>query len=145
MPPSLIKLFVTASSVVAGTVTTVTTTTVDDNVRRYHAVVTLGMIDGTAGTTTIPDTSFLDDSGTAVAAGALPVLPVLPAGGYYSLYINGVLQEGDLSALSTTELVIASAALLPGTPVIIETHDYSGTISASASTPALTVTTTMNT
>ncbi|WP_068777075.1 DUF4183 domain-containing protein [Paenibacillus sp. FJAT-26967] len=142
MPPSLIKLFVTASSVVAGTVTTVTTTTVDDNVRRYHAVVTLGMINGTAGTTTIPDTSFLDDSGTAVAAGALPVLP---AGGYYSLYINGVLQEGDLSALSTTELVIVSAALLPGTPVIIETHDYSGTTSASASTPALTVTTTMNT
>jgi len=142
MPPSLIKLFVAASSVITGTVTTTTTTAVDDNVRRFDAVMTAPMIDAGAGTTTIPDTSFRDDSGTALAAGALPVPP---AGGYYNLYANGVLQEGGLSTLSATNLVITTAALLPGTPVIVEVHDYTGTTSASASTPNLTVTTTVNT
>jgi hypothetical protein len=74
------------------------------------------------GTTTIPDISFADDNGNAVVAGGLP-LP--PAGGYYQVYINGVLQQGGLSSLATTALTV-SAALTPGYPVVLEVDDFSG-------------------
>lgn len=137
MPPSLIKLYVAASSTVSGTVSTVTTTTVSDAVTRFVAIVTAAMIAG--GTTTVPDTSFVDDAGNPVPTGSLP-LP--SAGGYVNVYINGVLQESSLTSWTASGLSIASAAIAEGTPVVVEVHNYDGTASVSTSTPSLTVTTT---
>ncbi|GLC86946.1 DUF4183 domain-containing protein [Lysinibacillus piscis] len=60
--------------------------------------------------------SFLDDSGTA--ATAFPVV----TNGYYNLYINGVLQEGDTYSVSATELTFhtVTGTLVAGTPLVLE-------------------------
>lgn len=142
MPPSLIKLFIGAASTVTGTVDTVTTTAVSDAVARFNASVTLGMIDAGNTTTTIPDTSFVDDAGNPVTASGL-LLP--SSGGYINVYVNGLLQESSLSTWTATSLVLATASILVGTPVVVEVHNYSGTSSTSTSTPNLTVSTTINT
>ncbi|WP_198156155.1 DUF4183 domain-containing protein [Paenibacillus sp. D9] len=141
MPPSLIKAFFAASSVVSGTVDTVTSTSVVDTATRFNAAVTAPMIDAGAGTTTIPATSFLDDAGNPVPAGSLPA--VAP-GGSFDVYVNGILQQSELSAPSPTGLVLATADILPGTPVNLAIHNYGGTTSTSTSTPSLTVTTTIS-
>lgn len=141
MPPTLIKAFMAASSVITGTVATTTTTAVDDATTRFDAIVTGDMINTVAGTTTIPSGSFRDDAGEPFGG----TLPVITAGGYYNVYINGILQESALTLLSPTGLLIASADILAGTPVNVEVHDYSGTTSTSTSVPALTVTTTVAT
>ncbi|QJC53364.1 DUF4183 domain-containing protein [Paenibacillus albicereus] len=136
MPPSLIKPFMIVTSTVSGTVDTTTVTSVDDVATRFNATVTAPMIDAGAGTVTIPAESFFDDAGNPVPTGSLP--PV-SAGGYVNVYINGMLQQEALTATSPTTVVIASAALLPGTPVILEFHSYAGTTSTSTSVPSLTV------
>jgi len=61
-------------------------------------------------------TAFLDDSGTA--ATAFPVV----TNGYYNLYINGVLQEGDAYTVSATEVTFntVTASLSAGTPIVLE-------------------------
>ena len=66
--------------------------------------------------TTVEATTFLDDTGEA--ATSFPVV----VNGYYNLYINGVLQEGDSYTISATELTFneVEGTLLAGTPVIIE-------------------------
>jgi hypothetical protein len=142
MPLSLIKLFITATNTVAATVTTTTTTTIDDNVRRFYATTTQEMIDTVAHTTTIPDTSFFDDNGDSVTAGGLPVPP---AGGYFNVYVNGMLQAGGLSTLTNTQLVLNTDEIAVNVPVVLEVHDYSGTTSNSTSVPDISVTTTINT
>ncbi|WP_310189198.1 DUF4183 domain-containing protein [Bacillus sp. 3255] len=48
---------------------------------------------------------FFDDNGDPVAA-----LPAPPTDGYYNVYVNGVLQEGGLSTLTTASLVLATTA-----------------------------------
>lgn len=72
----------------------------------------LAITDGT----TIAATSFLTDSGSA--ATTFPIV----TNGYYNLYINGVLQEGDSYTVSATELTFntVSGAISAGTPIIIE-------------------------
>lgn len=140
MPPSLLKLFVAGSSTIAGTVTTDTTTDVVDAASRFQAIVSAAMIDSGAGTTTIPDTSFLNDAGDPVIAGGLPLnVP----GGYFNVFVNGVLQQGGLSTLGISAHVLATADIYEGTPVVLEFHNYTGTTSTSTSTPNLTVSTTI--
>lgn len=66
--------------------------------------------------TTVLATDFLDDSGNA--ATAFPVV----TNGYYNLYINGVLQEGDSFTISPTELTFntVTGTITAGTPMIVE-------------------------
>ncbi|MBO0602625.1 DUF4183 domain-containing protein [Sporosarcina sp. E16_3] len=73
---------------------------------------TLAVVDGT----TVAATAFLDDSGTA--ATAFPVV----TNGYYNLYINGVLQEGDSYTISATELTFngVTGSISAGTPLVVE-------------------------
>ncbi|PLT47354.1 DNA primase (bacterial type) [Paenibacillus pasadenensis] len=140
MPPSLIKHFLVVTSTVSGTVDTTTVTAVDDAVTRFSATVTSAMIDAGAGTVTIPAESFFDDAGDAVPTGSLPVVS---AGGYVNVYVNGMLQQGALTTTSPTTVVIASADIVPGTPVILEFHSYDGTTSTSTSVPSLIVNSTI--
>ncbi|MFJ5768678.1 DUF4183 domain-containing protein [Psychrobacillus sp. NPDC093180] len=69
--------------------------------------------------TTIPATAFLDDSGTA--ATAFPVI----TNGYYNLYVNGVLQEGNAYTISATELTFndVDGLITAGTPLVLEAVD----------------------
>ncbi|GGE53939.1 DUF4183 domain-containing protein [Priestia taiwanensis] len=139
MPASLVKLVITADNTVGGSITTTTTTNVAPVTTRYVANVTAGMISG--GVTTIPATSFLDDTGTALSSGGLPTIN---ANSYYTVQINGVLQQSGLSTLTNNDLVI-NAAVLVGVPVTLEIVNFSGTTSTSTSTNGVTVSTTLNT
>ncbi len=56
-------------------------------------------------TYTIDDIDWLNDSGTAVAVGGL--IPAVADNGYYMLYINGQLQEGNV-----VTTVLASAVTI---------------------------------
>lgn len=129
MPASLIKLYVSATASAPTATGGTVTTTVDPGVTRYSASVTSGMI-GTD--TTIPAASFVDDSGTAVTD-----LPAPPTDGYFNVYVNGVLQQGGLSTLSTTNLVISTTAITAGTPVVLEVADFSNTTSDIATEPTI--------
>ncbi|MGW9530614.1 DUF4183 domain-containing protein [Paenibacillus terrae] len=60
----------------------------------------LGNISG--GVTTIPVQSFTNDSGISVAVNGLTV-PT--SSGYYNVFVNGTLQRGGLTTLSTTNLI----------------------------------------
>ncbi len=79
---------------------------------RFHA--TIGDGTGAGATFAIPADAFLDDSGNAVTA--------FPASfAYYNLYINGMIQPGNTSTLTTTEITIPDGDILnPLTPVIVE-------------------------
>jgi hypothetical protein len=138
MPVPYLKLVLTATNTVGGNVNVNTTTNVATNVHRYSATVIALMILG--GNTTIPATSFVDDAGNPVPAGGL----VVPTSGFYNVYINGVLQHGGLSTLTTNNLVIATPVLL-GVTVVLEVEDFSGTTSTSTATNNITVSTTINT
>ncbi|QGG57636.1 DUF4183 domain-containing protein [Paenibacillus sp. B01] len=140
MPPSLIKPYLVVTSTVSGTVDTTTVTAVDDAVTRFNTAVTAPMIDAGAGTVTIPAESFFDDAGDPVPTGSLPVVS---AGGYVNVYVIGMLQQGALTTTSPTTVVIASADIVPGTPVILEFHSYDGTTSTSTSVPSLIVNSTI--
>lgn len=130
MAASLIKLFVTATSdapvATGGTVTT----TVNPGVSRFNASVTAGMIG--ASDTTIPASSFVDDTGTAVTD-----LPSPPTDGYFNVYVNGVLQQSGLSTLTTTNLVLSTTSISAGTPVVLEVSDFSGTTSSITAEPTI--------
>ncbi|AET60042.1 hypothetical protein HPL003_16480 [Paenibacillus terrae HPL-003] len=52
--------------------------------------------------TTIPVQSFTNDSGISVAVNGLTV-PT--SSGYYNVFVNGTLQRGGLTTLSTTNLI----------------------------------------
>lgn len=130
MAASLIKLFVsaTASTPVAtgGTVTT----TVSPSVTRYNATITSGMIGATD--TTIPAASFVDDNGAAIVT-----LPATPTDGYINVYVNALLQEGGLSTLSTTQLVLSTIAAPAGSPVVLEVANFSNTTSTITTEPTI--------
>lgn len=66
--------------------------------------------------TTVAVGTFLNDSGNA--ATAFPIV----SNGYYNLYINGVMQEGDSYTVSATEITFndVSGVLSAGTPLILE-------------------------
>ncbi|NQX62352.1 DUF4183 domain-containing protein [Paenibacillus qinlingensis] len=142
MAASLIKLFITAALATPPTASGgVVTTTVDPEVTRYNAVLTVGMIGGTV--TTIPAEDFLDDNGDPVDANSLPAVPT---DGYINVYVNGVLQQEGLSTLTTASLVLGTILAVVGTPVVLEVADFSNTSSAittpqTISAPAIDVTT----
>ncbi|NHN31697.1 DUF4183 domain-containing protein [Paenibacillus agricola] len=138
MPVPYLKLYLTATNTVVGSVDVTTTTDVDAAVSRYSATVIVGMIAG--GITTIPATAFIDDSGNPVDAGSLTV----PTDGFYNVYINGVLQLADLSSLTSDNLVINASVVL-GVAVVLQTEDFAGTMSLSTSTNNITVSTTIDT
>lgn len=136
MAASLIKLFVTATASAPVATGGTIDTTVDPTVTRFNAIITAGMI---TTDTTILAASFLDDDGNAVVA-----LPAPPADGYYNVFVNGVLQEGGLSTLTTASLVLATTAAVAGTPVVLEVADFSTasstiTVEPTISAPTITV------
>ncbi|WNR45626.1 DUF4183 domain-containing protein [Paenibacillus roseipurpureus] len=137
MAASLIKLYVSASASAPTASGGTVTTTVDPNVTRFDAVLTGGMI---TTDTTIPAASFSDDNGDPVVA-----LPAPPTSGYYNVYVNGVLQEGGLSTLTTASLVLDTTLAVAGTPVVLEVADFSTTSSTitvepTISAPTITIT-----
>lgn len=93
MATSLLKLTMTATQ---------PTTTAVPTALRFFNTAPLGGYTGSA-TYTINDIDWVDDSGTAVAAGGLT--PATTDNGYYNLYINGQLQEGDVVTTVTTDSV----------------------------------------
>ncbi|MBN6187627.1 DUF4183 domain-containing protein [Aneurinibacillus sp. BA2021] len=80
--------------------------------RRFTS--TIGAGTGTGATFAIAATAFIDDSGTAATA--------FPASfAYYNMYINGILQTGDTSTVTTTAITIPGGDVLdPATPIIVE-------------------------
>lgn len=75
---------------------------------------TIGAGTGTGATFAIAATAFTDDTGAAATA-----FPGSYA--FYNLYVNGVIQSGDASTLSTTAITIPDGNVLnPGTPVLVE-------------------------
>lgn len=129
MAASLIKLFVTATASVPVATGGTISTTVDPAVTRFNAFITAGMI---TTDTTILAASFLDDNGDPIVA-----LPAPPTDGYYNVFVNGVLQEGGLSTLTTASLVLATTAAVAGTPVVLEVADFSTTSSTITVEPTI--------
>lgn len=133
----VIKMFLQAESTITGSLNTTTTTLLTPTVNRYTSSVLLGDI--LAGTTTIPATRFTNNAGTTLPAGGL-VVPT--ASGYYNLYVNGVMQRGGLSTLTTTTLVI-NTALVIGASVVIEVVNFTSS-SNSTTVQNLAVSTTVS-
>ncbi|MDT3416426.1 MULTISPECIES: DUF4183 domain-containing protein [Brevibacillus] len=75
---------------------------------------TIGAGTGTGATFAIAATAFNDDTGAAATA--------FPSSfAFYNLYINGVLQPGNTSTVTTTSITIPDGdAENPATPVIVE-------------------------
>lgn len=75
---------------------------------------TIGVGTGTGATFAIAATTFTDDTG--VTATAFP-----GSFAYYNLYINGALQLGDTSTVTTSALTIPGGDVLNGNiPVLVE-------------------------
>ncbi|CAH1209489.1 hypothetical protein PAECIP111891_03325 [Paenibacillus allorhizoplanae] len=142
MAASLIKLFITAALANAPVASNGTvTTTVNPEVTRYNALLTVTMISPTE--TTILAEEFLDDDGNPVPVNSLPAVPT---DGYFNVYVNGVLQQEGLSTLTTASLVLDTIGASVGTPVVLEVADFSNTSSVittpqTISAPAIDVTT----
>jgi hypothetical protein len=134
----VIKLFIEAESLATGSINVTTAISVVPVVNRYTATVVIGNILG--GVTTIPAQNFTDDNGTSIPAGSLSV-PT--SNGYYNLYINGDLQRGGLSTLSSSSLII-NTALVIGLTVVVEVINFTSA-ATSTSTNNLVVTTSVNT
>jgi hypothetical protein len=95
MATSLLKLSMTATK---------PTTTAKPTTLHYFNTAPAGGYTG-ALTYTIDDVDWVNDSGVAVAAGAL--VPATADNGFYQLFINGELQEGNvLTSVSATQIVI---------------------------------------
>ncbi|MHA6531694.1 DUF4183 domain-containing protein [Paenibacillus sp. BAC0078] len=81
-------------------------------VSRFSA--TIGDGTGTGATFNILATATTNDAGAAATA-----FPTAPA--FYNLYLNGVLQTGDTSTVTTTAITIPNGDTLnAATPVLIE-------------------------
>lgn len=80
--------------------------------RRFAS--TIGSGTGTGATFAIAATTFTDDTGATATA--------FPGSfAYYNLYINSMIQTGDTSTITTTEITIPGGNVLdPATPVIVE-------------------------
>jgi hypothetical protein len=129
---SIIKSFLRAISVISGNVNVNTTISVVPVVNRYTATVVLGNI--LNGVTTIPAQNFTNDTGTAVPTGGL-VTPA--ANGYYDVFVNGTLQRGGLTTLTSTSLII-NTGLLIGATIVLEVVRFTGS-AVSTSTNNLSV------
>jgi hypothetical protein len=139
MSEHLITLHLTATSVVTGSITTTTSTTITPSVKRFTANVVLGNILG--GVTTILSSSFRDDTGANLPANSLTVPG---SNGYYNVFVNGVLQLGYLTTLTTASLVI-NTGLTIGVAVNLETLSITASSSSTSTTNNLIVTTTIRT
>lgn len=75
---------------------------------------TMGAGTGTGATSAIAATSFTNDAGAAATA--------FPGSfAFYNLYINGVLQSGNTSTVTTTAITIPDGDVENGgTPLIVE-------------------------
>ncbi|KJD44618.1 DUF4183 domain-containing protein [Paenibacillus terrae] len=131
---SIIRIYLKADSIVSGNIAVTTNINITPIVNRYTATVVLGNILG--GVTTIPAQSFTNDSGTSVAANGL-IVPT--SSGYYNIFINGALQRGGLTTLSTANLII-NTGLIVGVTVVIEVINFN-TSASSTSVNNVTVTT----
>jgi hypothetical protein len=100
----------------------VITTAVNPVVTRYFAVITAGMI---TTDTTIPAASFVDDADDPIVA-----LPALTVDDYFNVYVNGVLQQGALSTLTTASLVLDAIDIGEGVPILLEVASFSNTTSS---------------
>lgn len=80
--------------------------------RRFAS--TAGAGSGTGATFSIAATTFTTDTGTSATA--------FPSSfAYYNLYINGMLQTGDTSTITTTALTIPGGdALDSSNPIMVE-------------------------
>lgn len=131
---SVIKMNLQAQSTVSGDVTVTTATNTVPTIHRYSASIVLGNIIGS--TTVVQATSFTNDAGSSVPANGL----VVPStNGYFNLFVNGVLQRGGLSTLTTANLTI-NTALVIGATVVVEVVILDST-STSNSTNGLSVST----
>lgn len=108
----------------------VISTAVTPAVTRYFSVVTEDMIGAT--TITMPATSFLDDVEAAITA-----FPVLAISEYYNVYINGMLQQGSISSLSTDELVLNTVDIIAGVPILLEIASFAGATSVMTTQPTI--------
>ncbi|MFK4304430.1 hypothetical protein ABH892_004591 [Paenibacillus sp. RC254] len=131
---SIIRIYLKADSIVSGSIAVTTNINITPIVNRYTATVVLGNILG--GVTTIPAQSFTNDSGTSVAANGL-IVPT--SSGYYNVFINGTLQRGGLTTLSTANLII-NTGLIVGVTVVIKVINFN-TSASSTSVNNVTVTT----
>ena len=99
MATSLLKLIMTASQ---------PTTEAKPTAIRYFNPAPVGGYTGSA-TYTIDDVDWIDDSGINVTAGGL--VPATANNGYYLLFINGELQEGNVvTSVTTTAVTITFGA-----------------------------------
>ncbi|MDG4656645.1 DUF4183 domain-containing protein [Ectobacillus antri] len=137
MPPRLVKLFVQANSTFQGNAVADTTTTVTPVASRYVAIVDAGMV--TTGETNISVASFEDDAGNPAT-----VLPVPGTNVFVNVYVNGVLQQGSLTVLTTTNVRIG-AEVLSGVPVVIESVQTTAISTSTINTGSLVIDTTVET
>ena len=85
------------------------TTTTQPTAINYFRIAPVGGYTGSA-TYTIDDIDWLNDNGVNVAPGGL--VPAVLNNGYYRLYINGELQEGNVvTTVTTTAVTITFAAV----------------------------------
>ncbi|WCK55920.1 DUF4183 domain-containing protein [Aneurinibacillus sp. Ricciae_BoGa-3] len=79
--------------------------------KKYFAPASAGTVVGAD--LNIASTSFVDDNGAAITA--------FPTHAYYSLYINGLVQENGVATLTSTQLtIVGGASLDPGDPIFVE-------------------------
>ncbi|MET3207427.1 UNVERIFIED_CONTAM: hypothetical protein ABIC26_000361 [Paenibacillus sp. PvR008] len=108
----------------------VVTTTVSPAVTNFFSAVTAGDIAG--GVTTLLAASFVDDADAPVVA-----LPVLSAGDYFNVFVNGVLQQATLSTLTPASLVLATTDIAVGVPVTLAVASFDNTVSSITTQPAI--------
>ncbi|XID94865.1 DUF4183 domain-containing protein [Paenibacillaceae bacterium WGS1546] len=126
----VIKPFITATASAPVATGGTITTSVNPVVTRYFATLTADMIGATE--TTILAASFVNDADAPVT-----VLPTLTADDYFNVYINGVLQQQSLSALTAASLVLDTIDLLAGTPVSLEVASFANASSVLTDPPAI--------
>ncbi|HHW46971.1 MAG TPA: DUF4183 domain-containing protein [Clostridiales bacterium] len=115
MATTLFKLAITAE--------TQTSVQTKPEVKKYFYE--LDPSDITAGTLTIPATSFVDEQGNAVT----DITLVTPDNGYYLLFINGVLQQDSLYTVSANDVVIPNVAddIEEESPIILVVNNFAPT------------------
>lgn len=125
----VIKPVYTATSTAPVSTGGAITTAVNPTVSRYFAAITAGMI---TTDTTIPAASFVDDADAPVVA-----LPALTADDYFNVYINGVLQQGALSTLTTASLVLDTTDVAVSVPILLEVASFTNTTSTITTQPTI--------
>lgn len=112
MPASLIKMYITATATAPTATGGSVSTTVSSTSQQVVALASAGTVTGT--TLTILATAFVDGSGD-------PVTQFPTNSGFYSLYVNGVLQQEGLSTLTTSQISIEDGdQIATSSPIVIQ-------------------------